>query len=116
MKHHVVIAPELIFILNQVFEIEQKVDKLKETNSIQRNISRLKDKFEEMRLVYHNPLGERFNETRTDCEASISGNSTENLVIKEVIKPIIRLKDGKVTTIVQKAVVVVESQLKTDEA
>lgn len=110
MKHHVVIAPELLFILNQVFKIEQKVEKLKEPNTIQRNISRLKDKFEEMRLVYHNPIGEKYNETRTDCEASIAGNSTEHLVIKEVIKPIVRVKEGNLTTIVQKAIVVVESQ------
>jgi hypothetical protein len=36
-------------------------------------------------LVYHNPIGEPYNETRTDIEASISGNSADNLIITEVI-------------------------------
>ena len=62
-------------------------------------------------LIYQNPIGEKFNETRTDLEASIAGNSAENLVVTEVIKPIIRLRTNTgVTTIVRKGVVVVESK------
>ncbi|MBN1349548.1 hypothetical protein JXJ21_09075 [candidate division KSB1 bacterium] len=105
-----------IFILNQIFEIERKVSKIKEANSIDRNIQRLKECFEDgfaekkYSLTYHNPIGEKFDETRTDCEASIAGVSTENLIITEVIKPIIRIKmDGR-TYIVQRAIVVVEEQ------
>jgi hypothetical protein len=53
-------------------------------------------------LTIHNPLGETYDQTRLDCEANIAGESTENLVITEVIKPIIRLKQGGLNQIVQK--------------
>lgn len=109
-------SANLINILNQIFEIEQKVKKLKESNSIQRNIEKIKENFEnnilenDAGLVYHNPLGETYNITRTDCKASIAGPSTENLIITEVIKPIIRVKKDNLTSIVQPAIVIVESK------
>ena len=104
------------FILNQLFEIENKLRNINESNSIQRNLDRMKDYFETdalpdgQGLVYYNPLGETYNETRTDCEASISGISHENLEIIEVLKPIIYFKYANTQTIVQKAVVIVESK------
>ncbi|MGD9487148.1 MAG: hypothetical protein AB7W47_03960 [Calditrichaceae bacterium] len=107
------------FIINQLFEIEKKTNKLIEENSIGRNIQKLREYFEnnifsdELGLSYHSPLGESFNETRTDCEASIAGSSTENLLITEVIKPVIRVHQGDRTFIIQKAVVIVESQKAT---
>ena len=53
----------------------------------------------------------KYNETRTDLEASIAGNSAENLIVTEVIKPIIRLRTSSgTTTIVRKGIVVVESR------
>ena len=109
------IAPHLLFTLNQLFEIEQKIGKIQETNSVQRNIDRLKGYFESdalgenQGLVYHNPLGERFDETRIDCEATISGAGHENLVIIEVIKPIIYIKYGNTQMIAQKGIVIVQS-------
>ncbi|WP_291727852.1 hypothetical protein [Bernardetia sp.] len=109
------IEKTLCDMLNQVFEIEKKLEKVQEQNSISRNLSKLKSLFEnqvygdnETGLVIHNPLGEEYNPTRLDCEANITGESTENLVIIEVIKPIIRLKKGSITQIVQKAVVIVQ--------
>lgn len=101
-------------ILNQVFDMEQKVAKLTESNSLRRNIDRIKNIYEHdvfpkgQGLLYHNPIGESYDETRVDCEASISGNSTENLKIVEVIKPIIRLHMEDVAYILQKAVVIVK--------
>jgi len=107
-------------LLDQLFEIERKLENIEGSNSIARNLNKMKDIFEanlfssstssEIGLTYHNPLGEAYNETRLDVEASIAGNSTENLVIKEVIKPIIRQKSGGITLIVRKGVVVVESK------
>src|SRR3989339_867576 len=108
MQQQINIPKIFLFILNQLFEIEQKVAKLSEPNSIQRNIDKLKELFkdsllsENVGLELHNPIGEEYNETRTDCEASISGESTENLKIVEVIKPIIRLRKDSLNTIVQK--------------
>jgi hypothetical protein len=109
------VPKQYLFLLNQIFEIEKKVDKLQETNSIQRNIERIKEFFEKdaltegQGLFYHNPLGEKFDETRTDCEATISGNGHDNLVIIEVIKPIIYAKYGQSQMISQKGIVIVQS-------
>ncbi len=107
-------------LLDQLFEIERKLENIEETNSISRNLNKMKDIFEtnlfssstssDIGFTYHNPIGEPYNETRLDVEASIAGNSTENLVIKEVIKPIIRYKSGGSTLIARKGVVVVESK------
>lgn len=106
---------KILFLLNQVFEIENKVNKLEENNSINRNIKKLKEFFEEtfneqISFLIENPIGEKYNETRTDVEANISGDSTEDLVIVDVIKPIIRMKQGKINQIIQKAIVVVETK------
>ncbi len=114
-------------IINQIFEIERKSEKLEETNSILRNVAKLKEIMENQvtilfshggGFVYENPLGQAYDETRTDCNASIAGENTEDLVITEVIKPIIRLRitqsdlmqKNDTTLIVQKGVVVVQSK------
>ena len=108
--------------MNQIFEIEKKSSNLKEDNSIQRNINKMKGIMEgefffflsTIGLSYHNPLGESYSDTRTDCEATISGTSVENLEIIEVIKPIIfyafQENDKTMKIIVQPAVVIVQSK------
>ena len=101
------IAQDLIFIINQVSEIERKAARLTEKNSISRNTQRLIEKFAELGFEVHDPLGEAYSDTRTDCEASIAGDSLHNLRITDVIKPIIRQRHGGTTMIVQKGVVVV---------
>jgi hypothetical protein len=121
-KLHVKVPQPFLDLINQVFEIEKKASQLKEENSIQRNINKLKDLIENelfkgangVGLVYHNPLGEKYSQSRTDCEASIAGTNTENLEIVEVIKPIVfysyNEQNNIIKTIAQKAVVVVEEQ------
>ena len=108
--------------MNQIFEIEKKSANLKEENSIQRNINKMKGILEEeffkgsstIGLTYHNPLGESYSDTRTDCEATISGTGVENLEIVEVIKPIIfyayHENEKVIKVIVQPAVVIVQSK------
>ncbi len=105
------ILNEMIFIINQTFDLERKAAKITEKNSLGRNLQRLRAKYSEMGFEVHDPLGEAYNETRTDCEASISGDSNHNLHIVEVIKPIIRLQQGAAMMIVQKAVVLVDSKV-----
>ncbi|MBK7959331.1 MAG: hypothetical protein IPK03_15300 [Bacteroidetes bacterium] len=109
--------------MNQIFEIEKKATNLKEENSIQRNINKMKGIMEEeffkgtttIGLSFHNPLGESYTDTRTDCEATISGTSIENLEIIEVIKPIIfyayQENDKILKVIVQPALVIVQSKI-----
>jgi hypothetical protein len=115
MNETIKILKSHLVTLNQMFEIENKLKKINEHNSIQRNIDRLKDFFETealsegQGLFYHNPLGEKFDETRTDCEATISGSGHDNLEIIEVIKPIIYVKYGQTQMIAQKGIVIVQS-------
>jgi hypothetical protein len=106
-------------IVNQVFEIEKKAKNIKEDNSIQRNINKINGLLEEgffkdVGLTYHNPLGESYTDTRTDCEATIAGTEVENLEIIEVIKPIIfyayQENEKVIKVIVQPAVVIVQSK------
>lgn len=107
-------------LLDQLFEIERKVAKIQEENSISRNINKMKDIFENLfthssgaytGFTYHDPIDEQYNETRLDLEASIAGKSTDNLIVIEVIKPIIRYKNGGNTLIARKGVVIVESKI-----
>lgn len=120
------IPKEYQFLINQIFEIENKVKGIQESNSIQRNVDRLKTFLESellkdgQGLVYHNPFGEKYDETRTDCDANITGTSTDNLEIVDVIRPIIIYKyksidpvSSKEVTksfIVQKAIVIAKSK------
>ena len=108
--------------MNQIFEIEKKTANLKEDNSIQRNLNKMKGILEDeffkgsstIGLTYHNPIGERYADTRTDCEATIAGTDVNNLEIIEVIKPIIFYSyqefEKIIKIIVQPAVVIVQSK------
>ena len=108
--------------VNQIFEIEKKASFIKEDNSIKRNLNKMKGILEEeffkgsstIGLSYHNPIGENYSETRTDCEATIAGTTTDDLEIIEVIKPIIFYSyqelDKILKVIVQPAVVIVKSK------
>lgn len=110
------IPKPFLFLLNQIFELEQKVSKLNEQNSIQRNIEKMKNYFETEALTdgqglfYLNPIGEKYDVTRADCEATISGTNHENLFIIEVLRPIIYIKYGNTKMVVQKAIVIVQSK------
>ena len=54
-------------------------------------------------------MGQSFSETRTDLEATITGEGTDNLKVVEVIKPIIRVGDKSFSRVVQKGIVIVQS-------
>lgn len=101
--------------LNHLYEIERKLNLHGDPASIQRNVDRIKASFKDEKLFYEDPMGQSFNETRTDLEASISGESTENLVVVEVIKPIIRAGEQSYSRVVQKGIVVVKSTDQTQE-
>lgn len=97
-------------IINQFFELEKKIKSLEGADSAMRNVDRIKNYFEEMGYFVSNPIGEPYSETRTDCEASIAGTSTENLYIQEVIKPIVRYVSQNGSQIVQKGIVIAVSR------
>lgn len=102
--------------LGQLYELQRKLNKLEAVDPLLRNIDKMKDAFEQMGYRIEDPLGQAYNETRVDLEASIAGSSTEDLVVTEVIKPIIRYvvrdSSGEYTKIIQRGVVVVETRNK----
>ena len=106
-------------LVNQIFEIEKKATNIKEDNSIQRNINKINGLledgfFKDVGLTYHNPIGEIYSDTRTDCEATIQGEDNKSLEIIEVIKPIIfysyKENEKTIKIIAQPAVVIVQSK------
>ena len=96
-------------IINQLYQIQKKLEKI-DNDTISRNLNRILDTFEEDDVRIIIPLGEDYSDTRTDCEASISGDSTKNLKITEVVKPIILKIENGFPTMVQKGVVIVEGK------
>jgi hypothetical protein len=128
MQTGTAIPKSVLKVMNQIYQVEKKLTKLPEASDMRRNIDRMKDALAEdglpvfdasgrpcsIGLTYEDPMGQAFKETRTDLEATIAGTSTENLVVVEVIKPIIRatLKGGEAgsSKIVQRGIVIVESR------
>ncbi|NEO39423.1 MAG: hypothetical protein F6J90_25065 [Moorea sp. SIOASIH] len=109
--------PDFSSALYQVFEIEKKLKKLTTEHTIHRNVDKLKDYFQSLGWFYEIPKG-TYNETRTDCDAHISSDSPEELVISEVIKPTIRYRENESSPsrIVRRATVIVESKGIQEEA
>lgn len=108
-------ALNYIALVNQVFEIERKISKLNDSGTISRNIDKIRTLFSEAGLTYHDPIGETYNDTRTDCEAQVLTGGDGQKVITETIKPIVRLSNGGFTRIVQKAIVIVEENSQNKE-
>ena len=86
--------------------LKKKIAQQALEKSIHRNLNRLRAPFNELGYTYHNPIGEKCPLTRLDCEATISGESTDNLVIIEVIKPIIYFQQNGQNKIIQKGIVI----------
>jgi hypothetical protein len=97
-------------MLNNLYEIERKLTAHGDPGNVGRNVEKMKGAFRNEGLFYEDPLGQPFRETRTDVEANISGQGTENLVVTDVIKPIIRFRQAEYSRVVQKGIVVVQSQ------
>jgi hypothetical protein len=99
----------LLQIINQVFEMQARVKETGKTINLERNFNRLFTLFEEDGFIIQDPTGEAYSETRTDCEASISGRMGSKMKITRTIKPIIyQQKDGNLQ-LLQKAVVIAEN-------
>lgn len=102
--------PAILKVINQLHTVEQKLKSNQTHNSVSRNFNRITDAFEEMDIIIQNPIGESYDETRFDCEASITGESSENLHIVEVIKPIVYKKDASGNALMQRGIVIAESK------
>ncbi len=98
--------PQLLRLINQLFEAEKKAARLDGAAALQKNLERMRGALEEMELIIVNPQGEAYNESRTDCECSIAGDVSKPLFITDVLKPAVYQKDGERRSLVQKAVVI----------
>lgn len=96
--------------LNNIYDVERKLSVHGDPGNIRRNIERIKEAFESERVFYEDPMGQSFSETRIDLEASITGTATEDLVVVEVIKPVVRYGERALSRVVQKGIVVVKSK------
>ncbi len=115
-------VPKLfITLLNQLFEIERKLGGSDDYEKISRNVGRMKDVIcseispqnSNTEIFYENPMGQAYDETRNDLDAHIVGEVTDNLVVVDVIKPIIRVGNRQqgLSRVVQRAMVTVESKV-----
>ncbi|MFN8250848.1 MAG: hypothetical protein U0V75_03115 [Ferruginibacter sp.] len=98
----------LVQIINQVFEIRHKITEAGNAASFERNFNRLNSILEEAGFIVQDPTGEAYLESRTDCEASISGSLAPKMKIVKTLKPVVYKKEGNTVQLVQKAVVIVE--------
>ena len=98
---------DLLLMANQLFALKGKVS---HDRSLYRHVERMERALASLGLLIHDPLGEPYDETRTDCEASIAGESVHNLVVVEVIKPIVYQQAGTWRQLLQPGVVVVQGR------
>ena len=96
-------------IINQLFEMQAKLKEAGTVQHFERNFTRLFTLFEEEGYIIQDPTGEAYTETRTDCEASISGRIGSKMKITRTIKPIIYQQKEGVLQLLQKAVVIAEN-------
>ncbi len=88
----------LIEIANQLHALDLKMAKEPNVAAYTRHLSRIRSLLAEEGIVYHSPEGEKYADTRTDIEATITGQATENLTIGQVIKPIVMFNNQIVQT------------------
>jgi sugar-specific transcriptional regulator TrmB len=102
--------------MNNLYEIDRKLALHGDAGNTVRNVEKIKDAIgdflgdNEFEIFYEDPMGQMFKETRTDLDATITGNSSEDLYVVEVIKPIIRIRSPLVSQVIQKGTVVVASK------
>ena len=94
---------------NLVFELEKK---LTDNNSpgLKRTVQRMRDVLDEAGILILNPMGEPYQETRTDLEANIVAPAKGVLYIVDVIKPVLYTQDQQGKALLQKGVVIVGSK------
>jgi len=95
---------------NLLFDLEKKILSKEENPALQRIYDKMKQTVEESGIFLYNPKGENYTETRTDVEANISGDSTSNLFISDVIKPVLYTEHEGRKSLLQKGVVIVSSK------
>lgn len=101
---------QIVQIINQLSEINQKLIQENMLSKFERNLNRLFSIFEEQGYLCTNPLGEKYNDARTDCTANVVGKEGHNMMITQVIKPVIYFRKDNDVTLLQKGIVIVENK------
>jgi hypothetical protein len=103
---------ELLWIRmsNLLFEMEQKRVAKSDDKALARLHQRMMQTLGEAGYIIHNPLGEDYDETRTDVEASIcrDGSDGGTMTVRTVLKPVVyRKSDRNDYILVQRGAVIV---------
>jgi len=106
------IMDHMLALINQVFELNQKLEQERIAHKFERNFNRFYHIFEEEGYLCQNPTGERYTDARTDCTANIAGAEGKDMIIAQVIKPIVYRKQDGNPSLVQKGIVIVEQKKK----
>jgi hypothetical protein len=91
-----------ITLINQFFEIEQKIELEQLREKFERHFNRIQHTFAQEGYHVLNPLGETY------YEANIAGEGKSKYIITKVIKPIIYQEQSGSRFLVQKGVVIAE--------
>jgi hypothetical protein len=94
---------------NLVFELEKKLV-ANDSPGIKRNMERMRAVLEEAGILMLNPMGDVYQETRTDLEANIVSPAKGALFVVDVIKPVLYAQQEQGRTLLQKGVVIVGSK------
>ncbi len=97
-------------IINQLHSLDARARQSADSDFYRRRIERIHDLLKDIQLIVHDPLGESYSSTRTDCEAILEGDLTESLTIVEVIKPIVYYTQGETRRLIQPGVVLVKGK------
>ncbi|WP_113660863.1 hypothetical protein [Pedobacter nanyangensis] len=93
-------------IINQIFEIESKLN-TQEKGNLQRNFERLYYELEQKGYKIVNPIGQTYDERDLSIEANLLTENGRQKITK-VLKPVVYHNVDGVYTLIQKAVVIVE--------
>lgn len=94
-------------LINQLFEIERKLI-AKQIDVADRNLDRIKHDLEAHGVKVIDPTGEKYEDTRTDCQASIVGDLGRNMIITKTMKPIVIENGPNGMELIQRGTVIVE--------
>jgi len=97
-------------IINQLFEMQCKLQEAGMAQNFERNFNRLYNLFEEDGFIIQDPTGDTYSETRTDCEVSISGRLGSKMKITRTIKPIIYKREIGNLQLLQKGIAIAENK------
>jgi hypothetical protein len=107
-----------LYVLNQVFALKRRLRKCEIPEGTLRPLERIEEYMaanlhvrdvlpDGCGLVMVDPLGESYDDRRTELEADVIGAATGPLFIVDVLRPIIRLSIGARTYVLQRGAVTV---------